>query len=229
MRVGRAIRLLIGQFSQGTAGTEVKETTSIVYAGTAASQFVGTGTDPSIQQVFGDGTTGTSTSLQPLTPYAFACWMKANTSITGSVIFELYDITNSAVMQDYSGNNLSVTVNLNTLTTSYAPINGVFNTPRVLPASYGFRVSFTSITSTDSVYLDQLSFGNMFTPYPGSLLYQVVSGNVPFVIGDQFSIVVDNNYNSLWATYIERTCNLNAQGLILPSSGSATISNSLLS
>jgi hypothetical protein len=213
----------------GTAGTEILKETTHVYGGAAALSYVGTGTNPSIAQVFNNGSTGTSANLLPLTTYSLSFWVRSSVSLgAGTLVVRLYDVTNSAVMVNAASVANSLSINLTSLTTSYVNHVVVFQTPRVLPASYRLEINAASIPSTDKVYLDHLSLGLMTPLYTNGPSLAVHSGSVPFILNDGFTTTVSNNYTSAWATLLEKFLSLNNSGFICPFSGSPTISDSLI-
>jgi hypothetical protein len=213
----------------GTAGTEILQETSLFYTGANALKLVGTGTDPKIAQAFGNGTTGTAATLRPLTTYAVSFWARASAATTGSLVIRLYDVTNSAVMEDASTNSNSSTVNLTSLTTTYQNFSAVFRTPRALPASYRLEIGGTTIQSGHDIYVDHVALAPMIQTYSGGPFVAVFSGSIPFILNDGFGASITNNYASGWGTFLERMFNLNNLGLVFPTSGSPTIADSLLS
>jgi hypothetical protein len=213
----------------GTAGTEIIQDTSHVYAGASSVNMVGnTGTNLVFEQLFGNATTGTAGTLLPETHYAFNIFARASGALgSGSFVVELYDKTNAAVMNDASATPNSVTILCTALTTSYAAFHGVFRTPKSLPASYSLRIACTSVPA-GNVYLDNLALTEMTRLYSGGQALAIFSSNVPWVSGDGWNVTVANNYACAWTTMLQRLYDLNSQQLIFPNSVSPSQADALL-
>jgi hypothetical protein len=211
------------QILQGTGGN--------VYKGAASLAFVGDSTTlTSVTQPLNNAG-GSTVKLRPNTVYMANLWIKVS-SVPAAGVLEvaLINSGSGAIIQDAQGTNNSFTKTLSGATTSFVALNGVFRTPVSLPATYGIRVRLSTALSTSStLYLDNLALATGTQLYPGGLFSRVFSGATPFQINDSFTATVSNNYSSKWAQALDRFLNLRTLGLKIPSSGSPTISDSLIS
>lgn len=216
----------------GTAGTQAVQDNTTQYEGTGSLKIIGnTGTALVLKQLFAQSSVsaGSTNSLSALAPLAFGVRLKASGAITtGTITFELYNETGSTILQDAQGNNLSFTTNLSALTTSWVSYNTTFFVGRSLPASYSIRISVTSNMSAGDVWLQDICVVPMTQVYTNGPYAAVLSGAIPAAKNDTHNIAVANNFNSLWTVAMEVMFGLNALGLILPQSGSPTISKNLI-
>lgn len=204
----------------GAAGATISDTTAQQYAGTAALALAGSATLASIYQRFGTDTAGV---LLPLTRYAVAVRLKASaTPATGTLVLEVVD-DSSTVVNDPQGVPLRTTIALTGLTTSYAATTAVWVTPRALPVAPQFRLRVgTAIETGKTVYVDALCLVPMTEAYPGGPAVAVISGAVPFVAGDGWTLDVENDragadFGSTWQTLFDRLFRARTLGLQLPS------------
>ena len=216
----------------GTAVTNIDDTASVVYTGSKALDFIGDagGTLMDLYQTF-DTAGQTTAALQPDTVYLFSVWMKhSNASATGIIRFALKDGTNTIVNDD-AGTANSVSVNVNSgLSTTYANTQAFFRTPRTLPST-GIRLQMeftTALNDTYHVYVDEMTLQETTQAYTNGPYMGVVRGDVNWIAGDQLNFIPTNNYAGAFALVFQRFFNMNSLGLVLPSSGSPSISDSLV-
>jgi hypothetical protein len=213
----------------GVAGTNIFKSSS-PYAGSFALQFTGSGgAAASIAQPFGDSVNGTSTSVAPQTLYNFNCWIKVSSvPAAGVLAIELVDGSN-AVINDDAGNANAVTKTLSGATTGYLPLKGTLRTPSILPSAVKLRVRLsTDIDSGKSVFVDHLSFTPGQQLYSGGPFLSIHSGAAKTIKGDTYTIAVSNNYGGAFQLVTERFFSMRQLGLALPSSGSPSISDALV-
>jgi hypothetical protein len=211
----------------GTAGTTVLKATS-GYTGAGALQYVGNGTEQtSIAQAI---------TVQPDTGYHWNLWQKVDVVPAAGVLeVSLVDGSN-AVILDNNGNSNAVTLNLHTgSTTSYASFGGSFRTPHVLPATVKLRVRLsTAMSSGSNLFIDRLAMGQATQLYQCGPYLSIFSGAANFYAGDYFTVGITNNHGGAsdlrnFQTLMFRLFpQMQANKLLLPSSGSPTISNSLI-
>jgi hypothetical protein len=203
------------------------------YRGTGALQVAGDGTTlTELSQSF--NTSGqTLAELGPLTMYGLNFWIKADSGLAAGVLEIALTDGSGTILQDFAGNNLVLTISLSTLTTSYVAHNVFFRTPAALPSLAKLRIRLTTAaTNGKNFYIDDISLTAASQVYPGGPFVAVFSGASKFIVGDQFNVIVANDYSSAWQKMADRIWNMRALGLILPStgaSGSVTIPDSLLS
>lgn len=229
----------------GTAGTQVLQgSAGNSYTGAACLQLAGDGSTLTALTLAFAGTTtaGTPAKLTPDTIYAVNLALKVDAVPAAGVLeIALIDGTGppGAITNDDQGNANSFTVALTSATTNYVFYNGVFRTPRVNPATgYKLRLRLsTALTSGKNAFIDHLAMTAPTKLYAGGPYLAVFSGSVAFIAGsnapDTFTVTTTNNRagssnNLTWQTFFDRMFNMRSLGLLLPSSGSPTISDSLL-
>lgn len=220
----------------GVAGTDFKKNTSTYFDGTASLEIVGGGTAPSLVQVF-NSVSGTTIELEPDTVYAVNFWAKVDVvPAAGVLTVDLVDGSNANVADDQSTAN-SFTVTCSGLTTSWVACNGFFRTPRALPTTLKIRVRIsTGLSAGTSLFIDRLAMTPATLLYPGGPVAAIFSGQTtsPFVAGDGFTLATTNNYGgasylSTFQALFDRLFGMRALGLVLPSTGSPSIADSLIS
>lgn len=182
-----------------------------------------------------------SVSLTANVVYAvtFQAKMNAN-SASGTLVVQLYNPTTAAVLDNDAGDALQVTYNLNggagELTTSYQLLTVFFSTPRQLPSDVQLRIGYgTAAVSTRQMTVCNVQvfqatplYGASGTGTSGPFACTV--GNTTYsAVGDTAEIEFTNSLGTqsfVWG--LERLNGFRALGLYLPSDGSPTISDSLV-
>lgn len=218
--------------SGGVWATDLIRNASSPYRGTYDVKWLpGTAATPILSQTF-NSSSGTTAQPKPLTSYALNCWMKRDGAVgAGVMTFDLHDGT--SVINDQAGTANSFTQTLSALTTSYAPVNGVFRLPAILPATIKVRRRISTALTTSNVYMDDLCLTPLTAAYTGGPGLAVFSGATPFVKNDTWTVTGTNDRGS--ATYLatmqalfDRLFGMRQAGLLLPSSGSPTIADTLI-
>lgn len=205
----------------GTVGTTLLEETSTKFAGSSALRFSGNGSQlTSISQVL--------SGLSSRTPYAFNIWMRNSTNpAAGALAIDLYD--GSGVINDEAGNANSFTVDLTTLGTTFVAKNFTFRLPEPVPASVRLRIRLTTaITNTHSLYLDSACLQAASELYDQGPWVAAFAGSTPFSLDDTFDIAVTNDRAGKFQEMFERLFSMRSKGLLLPTTGSNAISDTLL-
>jgi hypothetical protein len=215
----------------GTPGTDIFSEASVVYAGTKALKFLGVGsTRPTLRQ--------TLTTLKPNRVYAVNCWVRSSGTLTtaANLKLRLVDGSNAVITDDQAAEN-GVTADLTTLTTGYVAKGGVLITPKVLPATVKLQLEASNganLVTSEAVYVDSLAMAevNPFL-YPGGPGLAVFAGSVPFMTGDSFDVTMTNNrngasYGATWQTVFDRWFGMRGLGLLLPTSGTTLLNDSLI-
>lgn len=223
----------------GTAGTNIIQENTIVYDGTSSVAITGDagGTLTQIRQTL-NASAGSTSTLDELSQYSFNMWVRRDgtAAAAGVITVDLYDITNSAIMQDANGTNNSFTIDLTALTTSYVAYSGVFRTPARLPASYGVRIRLsTALTNGRTIYFDKASLGEMTKIYISGPYIAVHAGSTAFIQGDYGTCAITNSRGSggtldTFQTLFTRLFPNEMLGseLVLPSSATPSISDGLI-
>lgn len=217
----------------GTAGTTIFQSTSTFYDGLSSLQFQGNGSEnTAIYQAFSlNGVTGdTSAIMLANDQVAINAWVKLDVSPAAGVLrFSLVDSTN-AIINGPTGLPNSFTVNLSSIGTSWTAVSGWFYTPRVLPSAVRLRIDLATALSTGSnVFIDRVALAEPIYLYQGGPAIAAFSGNSNLIIGDTFTIQIFNDYAGQFQRYFDRIFNMKSMNLLLPSSGTPTIPDSLIS
>jgi hypothetical protein len=221
----------------GTAGTSLIEETSLTFGTSSAARIVGNGsTLVRLSQEFDQSSTGTASTLAPLSQYGFNVWVRRDGTApaAGVLAVELVD-GGGTIIQDEAGNNCQFTIDLTALSTVYTPYGGAFRTPHVMPSAYSvqFRMT-TALTNGRSIYLAKPSLGAMFQLGVQQIFMAVYSGSIPFEQGDFTSSATTNSrgaagtlstFQTLWYLLLPDAAN---NELLLPSSSSPTISDAMI-
>lgn len=205
----------------GTVGTTLLEEASTKFAGSKALRFAGNGSQlTAISQVL--------SGLSSRTPYAFNIWMRNSTNpAAGILAIDLYD--GSGVINDEAGNANSFTVDLTTLGTTFTAKNFTFRLPEPVPASVRLRIRLTTaITNTHSLYLDHACLQAATELYDQGPWVAAFAGSTPFSLDDTFDIAVTNDRAGKFQEMFERLFSMRSKGLLLPTTGSNAISDTLL-
>lgn len=223
----------------GTPGTTIIQSSSPIYDGLYSLQFAGNGSElTSVYQKFSTSLVQNNTPsiINPNSIFAFNCFIRtAGSPASGVLRVSLFDGTNPIL--DNSGTANSVSVNLNSVTTTWVPLSISFRTPNQIPTSVWLQIALTTaLPSGKSVYIDRAAFCQMTRAYRGGWFVSVFSGNVNMVRGDTIWLNISNNYaggfqqlfNKLFSMSQINNSN-NTGNIILPSSLSPTISDSLIS
>lgn len=190
-----------------------------------------------------DGSTLTTlyqtVSLEPLTQYAVNLWAMADVvPAAGGITVDLVDGIGGSVIADAQSTNNSFTISCPGLSTSFAARNGIFRTPRVLPAAAMLRIRITTaISAGTSVFVDHIAMRPMQQIYAGGPSLAIFSGKTDIaagavgVSGDTFTLTVTNDRAGKFQEWFDRNFDLRTKGILLPSdsSGSETINDSLIS
>lgn len=205
----------------GTAGTTVKKSTAVKFAGASSLEIDGNGAElTALSQ--------TLTGLAAKTPYAVAFSAKVSAvPAAGVLTVDLWD--GAAVINNEAGNPNSFTVSLPGLTTSFGWVTGSFRLPEPLPATITLRLRLTTaLSNTKNLFVDNLSLTPMTELYAGGPWVAAVSGSVPFSTDDLFGIDIANNRAGKWQEFFNRVCGMAGRRLLLPASGTTLIADSLL-
>lgn len=220
------------QLSGGVWGTDIQQSAT-VYQGDFAVEFIaGTAATPILFQEFGEDTGVSPTVLNSYIVNFFA--RKVSGTISAGVLtIELTDDTGT-VVNDEQGVANSTTLDLTTLTTTYAAVNVVFRIPQVPPTGnlrFRFRIS-TAIVG-GNVLIDDACFGAVTAAYPGGFGFAVFSGATPFVKNDGWDVTTTNDragasYGATFQTLFDRLFGMRNLNQLLPTSATPTLPDSLI-
>lgn len=221
----------------GTAGTTVFAAgSSDAYTNSNALKITGTGAE--LTSLTQDLTTALAS--KPNGVYAINAWLKVSAVPSAGVVeIALVDGSGTIITDDASTDN-KLRIDLTALTTSYKATGAMttellsstkpfFRLPKVLPSTIKLRVRLsTALDNAKSVFIDRLAMAAATQCYDGGPYIAAFSGATKWVINDFFSHAVSNNYGGLLLRAFERLFQMRQKGIAFPSSGSPTISDSLI-
>jgi hypothetical protein len=220
----------------GTPGTTILQG-STPYTGTYNLQFVGNGSElTSITQTFGLDTAAT---LAYGTSYAVNCWVKVSaTPAAGVLELSLIDENNN-VINNQQGVPNTITKNLTGVSTTYLPVNGIFQLPQIVPTTVKLRISLsTALSAAHTVDVDRIALGPVTTLYAGGPSFAIFSGSIDFYAGennstpgDYFTLAVVNarpTNNNTFFWLLDRLYSLKQNNLVFPTSASPTQADTLI-
>jgi hypothetical protein len=172
-------------------------------------------------------------NLLPLTTYAVGLWVrKSANDASGTVLISLTDSTGTATT-DEAGTANTITAALASggplSTTAWTFVGGFFRTPRRVEGLQ-IRVGWGVLPANGvSAYCDQLLCEQGTVAYPGGPTVALVGGGVSPGLGDSASAAIANSgTKDTFGRSLDRLWGLRLRGIRLPTSGSPTISNSLI-
>ena len=170
-------------------------------------------------------------TVAPLTAYTFSCMMKKTAGLSGAGVIRLALVDGAGtVLTDPQGNACSVSYTLSGFTTGYVRKTLTTWTPRVLPTTTYLQIKITTAIAdaSQSVYVDWGALNTMSRLYPGGPCLSLFSGSTSWARGDLATLPVNNNYGGLLVLFSDRIFGLREQALVLPTSGSPTVADSLI-
>lgn len=226
----------------------VEAPTNWTYAvGTGGTAFVRSASpyrsdDDYAMQLVSDGSTvlklrqDVTASLVPNTVYAVNCWAKIDAAAAGAVVFRLVD-GSGTVIADNAGTNNSVSMNTNSLTTSYQALKNVltsgtpfFRTPRALPTTVYLEIAMTTppTTGTD-VTIDLVAVVPATQLYTSGPFVAAFSGATPSIRLDEYAVALANDRTACQFVFVlDRAFDLRGLNLKIPSGNSPTIADTLI-
>lgn len=223
----------------GVAGTDYKKSVAEFYTGSSSLEYVGGSGNPNLGIKFNDSALGTAYELLPDTTYIGSFVAKCDVvPAAGTLIAELVggdDIGSMSLTADDQGTNNTATFTVSGFSTDWVFKSFVFRTPRVLDDvnCLTFRVE-TDISSGSSLFMSHFALTPATALYSGGPGIAIFSGNTPFILNDNFVLTMTQNYGgaSNLGTFqwlFERLFDMRSKGLLLPSAGSPTLADTLIS
>lgn len=220
----------------GTWGTDIQQddTNPLGDREFCVEFLPGTGVNTKLYQAFGDASAGTPVTPDGLRSYAVNVWLRRVGSVSGGVLtVELVD-DSGTVLNDEQGVANSFTVTCSSLTTAYVAYNQVFRLNNTPPTAIWLRFRMSTALTGGSVLMADAAYPPLTAMYAGGPAFCVFSNAaVPFVSGDAWNIAVTNNqggasYLGTFQTGFDRLFGMKQLGLLLPSSATPNINNTLI-
>lgn len=173
-------------------------------------------------------------TLSPLTVYAVTLTAKIDTITgTGALRLALVDASGT-VVNDAAGNANALSLGLNAgsgVAATYAQFTAFFRTPAKVSADWKLEIGFT--TSPGSGRIVDIDLIGMAVPtqlYAGGPHLIAWGNSVTPIVGDSWSIAYTNSLgNTSLVRSADRAFGTRQMGLKFPTSGSPTVSDSLIS
>jgi len=208
-------------------------TPSIAVAVTTSSADAVTG--GRVLRITGDGSEQTTwhipVSVNNLVQYGWAFYLKEQAPITSGVLqVALVDGIDGTIINNEAGDAQSSTIDLTAVGSSWYWWTGFFQTPAVLPANVYLQIKCT--TAIDAAGILDIDSANMIAiepVYPGGPVLFATVGDVNWDATDRRKVTVSNNYAGQLHAWFDRVFNLRSQGLQLPTSGTPTQAEALIS
>lgn len=203
---------------------------AITHATTTAGD-ANTARTPRALHFVGDGAELTGVqrtiSLEPSTGYALAILLNMSAApLTGVLEIALVDGVGGTVVQDDQGANLSFAVDL-TAVSAWTLTTAEIVTPKELPLQTYIRAKLTTALETArTLHIDYLACVRTTAWYTNGPASAAFHGATDFVIGDYFDLAYNNDRGGGFLDWINRTFDLLALGIQLPTSGSPSIPDS---
>jgi hypothetical protein len=209
-------------------------TPTITHATTNAGD-VGDYSGPALKLI---GDSSTLTALYyPLTGLAkervYFCHFRALRAgaCTGAVVkVAVVQEIGGAALQDGEGNDNELEIDCTALDTSTHDSEYFsFRLPQTAVSPVYLRVAITTAIPTGStVWIDHMALLAGTELYAGGPIVAVFQGRTASNLNDTWTVTVTNNRAGDWQSWYQRIFDMNAKGLLLPSSGSNLIPDSLL-
>ena len=199
----------------GTPGTSILQNTTTYYDGISCLRFVGNGTEKTaLWSQFGVDFSG---GAFPADQLVVNLWYKLGSVPAAGVLkISLVDDTGT-VLIDGSGDPASVSVSLPSSTTAWKPLSGFLRTPLVLPISTYLMIHLdTALSSGVTLDIDRISMARPSVFYPGGPQIACFSGSSNWMLGDKYTLDINNLFNGLMQSGCNKLLDLSNYGLILP-------------
>lgn len=212
---------------------EVGDATSITQSATAhrgdsSLSINGDGAELTRLSMRLDGAASSGMALVPDATYIISFWYRdgASAPTAGVLRVSVRDAANNVV----GSSNLSVNASAGTSTWQNASV--LVSVPTAIKGSSAKIVIelTTAIDSGKSMLIDDLVLARAYPLQGGTMGAHgiVVHGSTEFVVGDRFTCAITNNKGGKFVRHLDRAFDLRGKGIVFPSSGSPTVSDSLV-
>lgn len=211
----------------GTIGTSLTSSTTR-FRGDYALMFTGNGTTArGVYQVMG---TGPRAKIVANRVYAVSCRLIADTAnvTTGIIRICLTDDAGTVLSGCSAARNMSTSA---VTTGAWVHLYNTFTTPLNLPSTVHFSIEtdggLSSLANGAKLIIDEVILAPVQMLYAGGPGCVIVPGTANFELGDQMQVAVAKT-QAEWHLELDRYLNLAARNISIPSSGSPTISTTLI-
>ncbi len=213
-----------------TGGSIVAQSATQAFSNTYSMSVTGdASTKPEIRLEHGR-VAGTPLTLAPNTTYILGAMLRADASISAGATID-FDICNGAGTTVYGGPyNFAADTGVGNLSTSEWRFRGVvFTTGASIADGLCSRIKFkgTALASGKIVYIDDWRCQVMRRGAPGAPPCAVWPGNIAMTRGDRIEMGVSAT-RADWNNWLDRMFDLHTLGVVLPTSGSPSVSSGLI-
>lgn len=216
--------------SVGTSGVDFTKETSTLRRGLIAFKYIaGTGVLTKHTQLLGSST-GTLARLKPYTKYAIAVHVRydAGAPTTGVLRLSVRTGGGSVIGTKDGGGNAELSIDLTALSAGWNTFTMYFQTDRAGASTAYFTMELTTAVATNNVFVDDLTLCEPFLPVLGGPYVFGWPGTTNFAIDDRFTSAITNDAAGDFARWLDRFHDLWRKGIVLPTSGSTNIADSLI-
>lgn len=216
------------RYTYTTGAGVITQSTAQYFDGAASLLFTGDGaTKPEIRQEHGR-VAGTPLILKPNTTYCLGVWVFAGGAIAAGATFDL-DICNAAGTSIYGPTNYAADTVAVLSTTAWRLKTMTFTTGASVPDGLCSRIKFqgTALANAKLIYFDAFRCLPLQRPFAGNLGLAVFPGNLTMSRGDRIELVIATS-RSKWNNWLDWVLDLHQSGVVLPTSGSPSVSEGLI-
>lgn len=225
--------------SSGSDGSPVGWTVRTGSVGAQVEHESGGGYIDDGLAIVGDGSTLTqidqtfgsvASQLEPLRQYAVHLRCKMDSAPGAGVLRVALVDGFGSVTTDEQGAANSFTIDLTTLGTSWVARTGVFRTPRQLPATLRLELKLTTaLSASRTLLVDEVSLARMREIYAGGPSASLFAGDTDPIRQDSWTITATTDASeTAWHRLLDRLLGMVQIDLVVPSSGSPTLSDTLI-
>lgn len=213
-----------------TGGTPVFTVTAIQAGGNFLSggrclTLTGDGTEKVVYYI--------PVTLNTRNAYFASIRLRPSTVTSGVMAVSLVDQFEAVTtpLQDNSGNNNQITQDISALTdATFASVGGFFRTANELPSSTYLKIEFTTaLDAAGVVEISDVLLRSAAPLYSGGPYFEITDGGTEWAKDDKITLTVSNDYGGEIHQWMDRIFNLKSAGRLIPTSGTPTISDSLIS
>ena len=211
----------------GSASSNVfKDETIFARGSRALKQTCDGSTKIKIRQKLGDGNVGSSVKVRPDGLYGLAFEVRYSGTDPSAGALKVGLANSSGTF----ATGCFATVS-HDLTTSFVRYSVTFRAPLDLADPIYLQIEQdTAFTNGTILHLDGLLLAEMVSIAPGGASFLIVPGSTDFVVGDEVTVDVNNDYSGQFYRYFDRFFDLYNMGILLPANveGGETVNDSLI-